>query len=151
MKIFYQDDIDYFNNYWDQYINTDRARIHEKYHRLHDVIELAPFTNDKTFQNKLKPLEEISGLRIRNSYMLEYKKGSYAEMHCDDGAELTSTTLIYKSSNLDGGEILTSKNEKIKINKLKLGESIFYDRNVNHGISEVIEGVRRVLIVWMKK
>ena len=83
--------------------------------------------------------------------MLEYKKGSYAEMHCDDGSELTSTTLIYKSSNLDGGEILTSKNEKIKINKLKLGESIFYDRNVNNGMSEVIEGVRRVLIVWMKK
>jgi hypothetical protein len=151
MKIFYQDDIDYFNNCWDQHINTERSEYKERFHRLNKVIEIFPHSKDVTFFNKLKPLEEISNLKVRNTYMLQYEKGSYAELHSDNKSNLTWVTLLYKSNDLDGGEILLRDNQKIQIKKLNIGESYYYDQNIDHGVSEVMNGIRRVLIVWMEK
>ena len=151
MKIFELEQIKYFNDYWDKHLNTDREKKRKKFHRLHNIVEITPYNKDKVFRNNLNILEELSGYKIRNSYMLEYKKGSYAELHKDDQSYITWTTLLYASDDLEGGEILLDQNKKIQIKKLKVGESCYYDRTMRHGVSEVLKGVRRVLIVWMKK
>ena len=83
--------------------------------------------------------------------MLQYEKGSYAELHNDKQSDLTWTTLLYTSGDLDGGEILLHQNKKIQIKKLEIGGSCHYTKDIEHGVSEVIQGVRRVLIVWMEK
>ncbi len=151
MKIFEPEQIKYFNDYWDKHLNTEREKKHKQYHRLHNVIEVFPYSSDKIFSNNLKQLEELSGYKIRNSYMLQYQKGSYAELHTDKQSDLTWTTLLHTSDDLDGGEILLHKNNKIQIKKLKTGESCHYTNDLEHGVSEVMQGIRRVLIVWMKK
>ena len=51
MKIFEPEQIKYFNDYWDKHLKTDREKKHKKYHRLHNVTEVFPYSNDKTFSN----------------------------------------------------------------------------------------------------
>ena len=152
MKIFDQDHIEYFNNYWNEHLNTSRKREFNKFHRLFNCIEIVPKSSDSLWTEYLKYLEEVSRLKIRNYYMLEYKKGSYAELHQDNGALLTAVTMLHKSDDLDGGEILYRKANRITIKKLNVGETIFYSKkDGDHGVSEVLKGIRRVLIVWMIK
>ena len=151
MKIFTKNDIEFFNKYWEDHLNSDRSKFYEKFHRLNNVTKIFPWSKDEVFKKYLKPLEEITKFNLSSYYMLEYTKGSYTEIHSDHQSDLTWATLLYKSDDLDGGEILIKKNNKIQIKKLEIGESCYYSNEFEHGVSEVIQGIRRVLIVWMKK
>ena len=75
MKIFEPEQIKYFNDYWDKHLNTEREKKHKQYHRLHNVIEVFPYSSDKIFSNNLKQLEKLEThicYNIKKDHMLNY-------------------------------------------------------------------------------
>lgn len=114
-------------------------------------------------------------------YFLKYSQGSYCTLHIDSqkNANQTSVTLIDKSSDLVGGDILlklrkfglrrgvhTPTDEEIKQRRAdapmlksmlpiitipqRLGESVWYLTRNAHGVTYVTKGYRTVLISWYK-
>ena len=121
---------------------------HKQYHRLHNVVEVFPYTKDKIFSNHLKQLEEISGLKIRNKYMLQYEKGSYAELHTDKQSDLTWTTLLYTSGDLNGDSNINVSDIVLLINLILSGDylepgDINSDGNIN--VQDVVILVQIIL------
>ena len=134
---------------------------------------------DKTWWDSFTArMEAATGLRTYAHYFLEYTPGSFCRKHSDNAAEIghTLVTLIDKSDDLDGGESLgflphfKKDYYPFDINRYKegddenvgntiipvvmhqkIGESLSYDNNFQHGVSLVNKGRRRVLISWFKR
>lgn len=87
------------------------------------------------------------------NYFLEYKIGSKARNHQDnpDTVDGTGITLLDKSSDLIGGDILIGRSNSETVLPQEIGETIYYDTAVNHGVSEVSQGTRLVLVTWFRK
>jgi len=148
--LFEDDVIEYFNKYWIEHCDTDRLLFDEKYHKLHNVRRLHPYSTHKEFFDKIKYIEQVSPFyTLDTCYMLEYSKGSFAELHHDHRSKLTTVTILNKSKDLRGGELLISDNVSTSRIDLQVGETYFYDQTVKHGVAKVVEGTRRVLITWM--
>ena len=83
---------------------------------------------------------------LESSYMIEYRKGSFAAPHVDCSLK-TEVTLLYKSEDLDGGDMIV---EGKHIN-MEVGDTYTYLPEQKHEVTEVKKGVRRVLISWFHK
>ena len=106
-------------------------------------------------------------------YFLRYDKWSFARVHTDDVTQITNTviTLLDQSKDLIGGETLvwdkfyqlpvltpkhTIKGKEPKHRDdlvpcspiLKIGESLIYDGRTSHGVTQVEQGHRIVLVSW---
>lgn len=98
-----------------------------------------------------------TNLKPYDSYVLEYYEGSYTAMHVDGIGDskynsLTTITLLNKSEDLSGGNILIRDDEKdlgaMTVLHQSVGEMISYSHRVPHGVSKVLKGTRRVLVNW---
>ena len=107
-------------------------------------------------------------------YFLRYDKWSFARVHTDDVTKITNTviTLLDQSDDLIGGETLVwdkfyelplltpehNKNGKPPVHqatdlvpcspKLNIGESLIYSGITKHGVTQVEQGHRTVLVSW---
>lgn len=123
-----------------------------------------------------KRVEEEVGIPTRANYFLLYVPGSFASIHVDNAntVDLTSITLLDKSTDLEGGQTIIlrkygktevdgniiepkSDNNKIKsmivpeVLKHDIGNTIFYDKGLEHGVTHVNKGTRLVLVSWFRK
>lgn len=89
------------------------------------------------------------------SYILEYYEGSFTTFHKDNVKQnniITTVTLIHQSNNLNGGKALFRDEDKsITVLDQKVGDVLCYGSHVDHGVSKVVNGARRVLINWFKQ
>lgn len=87
------------------------------------------------------------------NYFLEYQIGSYAKNHRDnpDTVDGTAITLLSKSEDLCGGDIVVGRGEKEKIVPQSIGQTVYYTTSIDHGVTEVTQGKRIVLITWFRK
>lgn len=87
------------------------------------------------------------------NYFLEYRVGSYAKKHQDnpDTVDGTAITLIDKSDDLVGGDIVVGRKEDERVLPHSVGQTIYYTTAVFHGVSKVTQGSRIVLITWFRK
>lgn len=105
-------------------------------------------------------------------YFLNYSRGSFTSLHRDTSkVQITAITLIGRSENLDGGDVLVMKplsDREIKgetrakksftnpvkeeivpeVWQLDIGESLLYSGHVKHGVTRVKKGNRLVLVSW---
>ena len=116
------------------------------------------------------------GLKIFSQYYLRYTPGAFARAHCDDNnlVKKTAITLIDKSDDLEGGDIIVyephyKRNMEVNdttinrynlesyregdtitpvIVKQQVGETIEYAHNLKHSVSKVLKGHRTVLVSW---
>jgi len=125
---------------------------------------------------KISSEVETDSRIITDVYFLRYVPGSFARLHHDVGTERTVVTLL-DSADLVGGEnIIRVKYHKIprskkhrvnrtdkekfnppyeqsiihKIIKLSDGDSVIYGPATCHGVCEVEEGHRVVLVCWYR-
>ncbi len=83
---------------------------------------------------------------LESSYMIEYRKGSFAAPHVDSSLK-TEVTLLYKSRDLEGGDMIVEG----KHIDMEVGETYTYLPEQKHEVTKVKKGVRRVLISWFHK
>lgn len=106
-------------------------------------------------------------------YFLRYDKWSFARVHTDDVTQITNTviTLLDQSEDLIGGETLvwdkfyelplltpehnrkgkepTHRDSLVPCSpKLNVGESLIYNGTTKHGVTQVEQGHRIVLVSW---
>lgn len=142
--------------------------------QLHNLFYVERRTPKSTHTNILREkLEDHTHKKIRNFYFLEYTEGAFAKKHSDDNQQsgLTAITMIHRSNDLVGGDTviylpykdypvlhndvidrgkrMTPGEEFVpSVIKLNEGETSFYRADLQHEVSLVHSGVRRVLVAW---
>jgi hypothetical protein len=173
------DDIEYLLDFY----RSLKGIRYSRYYNLFSVTRKDVPNNlklERWLQIKEKLDKEGNGECITN-YFLSYDQGSFTTLHEDSPHRVTKTavTLVHKSADLIGGDILlservkvlngnihmptdediVSKNEpvplmrkvkSIKVVRQEIGETVWYPAQMTHGVSEVEQGGRLVLISWYK-
>ena len=71
----------------------------------------------------------------------------------DDAVSFTGVTIIEQSEDLLGGDTLVLEDRESgrfhKIN-VDIGETVWYDHDILHAVTNVERGNRKVLVTWMK-
>lgn len=148
-KIFTEFEIEYLNDY------LDKAGFFFK-DRHYNVLNTYWNTLDK-FKEKtlyISKLEKKFNLNFMDIYALEYRQGSETLSHKDNS--IISIITCLKKENLVGGDTLIWKSKEAWVQGKppaaidhNQGESIWYKKDM-HGVSLVTQGIRRVLVVWLK-
>lgn len=89
--------------------------------------------------------------KLYDCFLLEYHPGGKADIHMDQHATeggVSIVTLIDQDG-LQGGDVLIASGGNIDVIDLKVGESVFYNAAIQHGVSEVTAGYRQVFVTWL--
>lgn len=86
---------------------------------------------------------DVDVVDIYQMFLLKYTKGSFAGNHSDN-VFITTLTLLEECD--VGGEMYI---ENVHI-PLKKGETLILSGGIEHEIKEVIEGTRKVFVVWIR-
>lgn len=151
-KLFTLDEIEYLKSLYDRLPSTFHDQDVNLFH-IHKT-NINGVTN-KHWDLIQQKLFDFHGRKSAvTNYFLQYVVGSYAKMHLDNPKTVdgTAITLLEKSDDLEGGDIITvGGNKERKIIPQSVGETIYYDTAVVHGVSKVTQGSRKVLITWFRK
>lgn len=160
------------------YNSLPKKFVHQLYNIFH--LEKVDVKNDIYQENEVfKKISEslyASSYEYSSSYFLKYISGSFSRIHFDNQTKRTIITIL-ETKNLIGGESLfavpyvkrprdathiNGRNKKESVNppynkdivykvaKVSDGQSILYGPNQLHGVAEVEEGHRIVLVTWFK-
>jgi len=139
-------DINILLKYWKD--QNDRVRYEEQYYNLHDLHMIYGSREDKSYNNVLTKLEDISGHKAKRHYLLNYTKGSFCRMH-HDATEYNTYVTLLEENDLEGGEVLTGDEKRcIDVRYARVGQTMIYDNGLQHGVANVRKGNRKVFIVW---
>lgn len=130
--------------------------------RKTSLIDL-PVQSLENYSNKIEKYFDKNGDIITLQHnLLIYKEGDFFIKHIDSVPKNFSNfdpqyrerkwsviTLIDKSEDLEGGDLLLYKNNEspIKID-LKIGETVIFLSKTLHEVTPVIKGTRKALISW---
>ena len=169
-KFFTEEETD---NLLSLFISLPENLAHQDYN-LFDVDKRPiPFSQWSKEIEKLNAYQ--SELEPQAHYFIKYPVNSFTRLHTDNNKVVKKTVVtILETKNLIGGETLLFNtynkrsrpankyakrgNKPAPVGKdiipvvvnINDGDSIIYDANTNHGVSQVIQGHRIVLISWFK-
>lgn len=146
------------------------------YRKTHRVV-----INQNMIPDTMNELEEWLGmpeLEVAQIDLLEYVKGDHFSLHKDTFSgkkellelnpklkdlakqthlydrEVSTSTLIYTSNNLEGGELYLFEDKErngSQVVDLKVGETIAFPSDTFHEVTKVTEGRRVSLVAWFRK
>ena len=128
------------------------------------------FPSNKWNAGPFKQILKRADRKIYSHYFLMYEQGSFTKFHTDNDDEvgLTIVTLL-DEVNLVGGQTLVQlpfkeqmqkqgsyvkgtqlEGQRVipKVVQVEKGQSMIYDRSLMHGVAQVVEGKRLVLVSW---
>ena len=147
-----------------------------EYRKTHRVV-----INQNMIPDTMNELEEWLGmpeLEVAQIDLLEYVKGDHFSLHKDTFSgkkellelnpklkdlakqthlydrEVSTSTLIYTSDNLEGGELYLFEDKErngSQVIDLKVGETVAFPSNTFHEVTKVTEGRRVSLVAWFRK
>lgn len=130
--------------------------------------------NDNLKHKALKKLDEYADRPTYSHYFVMYEEGSFTRMHSDNDEDVTLTVVtLLDSIDLIGGETIVHlphdykgrdknqyrkgkipfKDQRVmpKVVQVDKGQSMVYDRSLLHGVAQVEQGKRLVLVSWYGK
>ena len=149
--------VSYLNEYYDN--NQSKLEVIDWWNVMGVKLLKLNTLDDPTFlelEMEMYQLVDNKNLLPDAQYMLEYQERSFTIFHTDSVSgkgdnSLTTVTLINQSEDLVGGKALFKEdNEAITVLDQDVGEVLSYGHNVEHGVSKVLKGTRRVYINWYK-
>lgn len=148
-KLLSRQELQYCNQYWDR----SKKHYYDVWHNVINVNKVDIDLSDPGMNHIVNKLT-FDGLNIKVSYMLEYYKDSFTQIHVDNGTNATSVTPINISNDFKGGytilqDIINDRKCLVTLPS-ELGNTFVYNGSIGHGVSKVLSGTRRVLIVWYK-
>lgn len=178
--IFNSEDISLLNKLYDSLPPLNIKRFYNLFYLTKkDIIQEGMDDNLTSYWKEVRQkLIQYTGMTPYSFYFLEYREGSFCRGHTDNQEEvgLTAVTLINKSEDLEGGESIgylphwKSSQDVFDVNrytqgddcnngeqiipvvmKQQVGETLIYEHNFKHAVSQVQSGTRRVFIAWFKK
>lgn len=154
------------------YSLCDAVFAHQDYNLFDIEKRVAPSNNEQL--NKLN--DYANAKKHGHHYFLKYTKDSFTRMHTDDSNVVGKTIVtLVESRGLVGGETLIMDRYKSKprpaykyakrvgdtpsygkniiprIVDMEDGQSVIYNHNTQHGVCQVKEGYRIVLVSWYSK
>jgi len=152
-----------------QLYNSLPSRVaHQDYNLFNMDKRLIPSNNCNA--GPFERIKERADKRVYSHYFLMYEQHSFTKFHTDNDDEigLTIVTLL-DEVDLVGGETLVqlpfkeqmqkqgsyvkgtqSEGQRVipKVVQVEKGQSMIYDRSLMHGVAQVVEGKRLVLVSW---
>ena len=146
------------------------------YRKTHRVV-----INQTMIPDTMNDIAEWLGmpeLEVAQIDLLEYVKGDHFSLHKDTFSgkkellelnpklkdlakqthlydrEVSTSTLIYTSNNLEGGELYLFEDKErngSQVIDLKVGETVAFPSNTFHEVTKVTEGRRVSLVAWFRK
>ena len=171
-----KDDLNSVINLYNE-LKNDIEYCHQDY-ALFDVEKSRPHTDQMLLCEGIQTLNfEMAeeGMKQHSHYFLKYVPYSFARVHQDNKRVVTKTiiTFLETSDDLVGGDTLiydrhydlpTPNNSVVRqsgsshrhdivpvILPVKSGDSLIYNYNISHGVSQVLQGHRIVLVSWYVK
>lgn len=145
-NILNEEHIEILNDYWNR--NTDIVKWHDKYDNLYNLEMLYGKTSDEEYNKVLTIFNDIAKSYPQKHYLLNYGENSFTRIHPDSTEKGTYVTL-FESNDLLGGETLIRDEQRcIDIVDFKVGQTLTYDGNCDHGVARVRQGNRKVFVVW---
>ena len=95
------------------------------------------------------------GTKVNQLDFLHYGVGGRFKKHKDVNPNLkrfrtwSSSTLINKSNDVTGGELILYEGDNKKVIDLQVGETVLFPSFMTHEVSEVIIGERMSLVGWL--
>ena len=149
--------------------NSTPSRVAHQDYNLYKVDKRPVYSFDGQSCNAISKIMKHSGKETYSHYFVMYEPGSYTRMHSDNDEDvgLTIVTLV-DAVNLIGGDTLVMlqapKEDKNgyqkgddhkgrvmpKIVQMNTGDSVIYDRSLLHGVTQIEQGKRLVLVSWFK-
>lgn len=153
-KPFSDDNINTLRRCYELYEFTERTEFKKQDYNIRNAWKQHAPTSDSVYMNMLSILNEHTGAVCDKHYFLNYVEGSWTKMHSDDDAvSFTGVTIIEQSEDLLGGDTLVLEDRESgrfhKIN-VDIGETVWYDHDILHAVTNVERGNRKVLVTWMK-
>lgn len=149
------------------------AELAHQDYNLFDVDKRHP-TKEQTYSNGFEVIDSYASDHEKTfrHYFLNYTEESFTRFHTDndEAVGLTIVTFLEASNDLIGGEALVmlpytkrgrpankyrkgeppgNRNRVIpKVVQMEVGDSLIYDKSLMHGVGQVEQGNRLVLISW---
>lgn len=165
--------------------NTYKSRGHYTVMRYYNLFSMERSDSKLTDDRWLHIKSKLDGYYPKGEgvayYFLKYIEGSFCALHVDSPKRVnhTSITLLSKSEDLDGGDIVIQKTnfglrkgvnipteeeitsgkismplikdvKPLQVVKQQVGETVWYSGGLSHGVTYVNKGHRLVLISWYK-
>ena len=118
---------------------------------IHNIsaMQLGPPWIDHFTNKVMARAEEIYRLKLQrhSDFFLKYDIGAKADVHQDAHSlrgGISTVTLLHKTDDLQGGHVIAEGVEHPQ----EVGDTIFYGAHTWHGVTEVTQGTRLVLIGW---
>ena len=108
----------------------------------------------KLFPEICDSLEKhLEGYYVNQFDFLIYKVGDFFIKHKDDHGQGTRTyttvTMMEKSDDLVGGNLVIYDKEETFVINLEVGETIIFPASMDHEATVVEQGSRKVLVAWL--
>ena len=92
--------------------------------------------------------------KVKQFDYLIYNVGDFFLKHTDDypvpiSRVWSTVTLLDRSDDLDGGDLVVYDGEEKEIINLEVGETIVFKSYIEHEVLPVKKGYRKVLVVWL--
>lgn len=137
------------NGLWEQQYGGSR-KARKQRSNVHNAFRL---NIDKDNYNVLNEYLFLDNYKIFGAFILKYGPNSFTAMHHDnpEESEKTSVTLLEKSNDIVGGKaiIIGNKNEPVIVEQ-QVGQTVWYDQSLWHGVTKIEKGERKVLVTWWK-
>jgi Rps23 Pro-64 3,4-dihydroxylase Tpa1-like proline 4-hydroxylase len=137
------------NQVYLDYLKSITQGLVDYHHRGKGDMKINHFS-PRNNQNLVKFLFENFSIRkddIISIHINDYNEGSYAEMHQDSNS--SKTYLILLEPAIEGGDLML---EDAIIPFNKIGQVVSYNSGkIMHGVSKIIKGHRRTLVVWVNE
>jgi len=137
------------NGLWEQTYGMSR-KARKKGSNVHNAFRL---NVDKDNYNVLNEYLFLGNYKIFGAYILKYGPNSFTSMHQDhpEESQKTSITLLEQSDDIVGGKaiIIGNLNTPVIVEQ-QVGQTVWYDQSLWHGVTEIEKGERKVLVTWWK-
>ena len=138
------------NGIWEQqYSNNSRASA-----KGSNIQKAFKSSVSKDKYKEISKLLSLENYRIFIAYILKYGPNSFTKMHVDhpSNSHKTGITLIQQSDDIVGGDaIVIDKTGAPSVIKQNVGQTLWYDQRLSHGVSKIEKGERHVLVTWWTK
>ena len=126
---------------------------HRKSKIAFNKYEIFEFLNNKVINMVLENVS-VNGYELvfneRGYQFTSYNPGEFYNWHTDNSDDRYCSIVIQLNVDYDGGDLELVENGKIMVFKRGVGNAVIFLSEMDHRVTEVLDGTRYSLVNWLK-